>query len=54
MLPQTLGLLVYSLFMRDGYSVCHITPDYPLFVTYPYIVSGLHLTHTCHGYGTCK
>ena len=32
--------------------VCHITPDYPLYITYPYIVSGLHLAHTCHGYTT--
>ena len=29
MLPLTLGVLVYSLFMRVGCSVCHIAPDYP-------------------------
>ena len=27
------------------FCVCHITPDYPLYVTYPCIVSGLHLAH---------
>ena len=34
------------------FCVCHITPDYPLFITYPCIVSGLHLAHMCHGYAT--
>ena len=34
------------------FCVCHITPDYPSFITYTYIVSGLHLAHMCHGYVT--
>ena len=28
------------------FCVCHITPDYPSFITYPCTVSGLHLAHT--------
>jgi len=30
MLPLTLDVFVYSLFMRVGCSVCHITSDYLL------------------------
>ena len=53
MRPLTLGLVVYSLFMRVGYSVC---------VTLPLIIIHLSLTpvylvvfillHTYHGYAT--
>ena len=45
---------IHLFFIHESwlFYVCHITPDYHLFITYPYIVSGLHLAHTCHGYVT--
>ena len=52
--PLTLGLLVYSLFIRVGCSVCVTLPLIILIIYHLplYIVSGLHLAHTCHGYAT--
>ena len=58
-----LGIFIYTptnlkiaglFFIHESwlFYVCHITPDYALSITYPCIVSGLHLAHTCHGYAT--
>ena len=55
MLPLTLGLLVYSLFMRVGCSVCVTLPLIIIYLSLTPVLSVvLILLHTCHGYGTCK
>ena len=36
------------------FCVCHITPDYPLLITYPCIISSLHLISYYYGYVSSK
>ena len=55
MLPLTLGVLVYSLFMRVGFSVCVTLPLIILYLTLTLLQSVVCiLLHTYHGYGTSK
>ena len=57
MLPLTLGVIIYSLFMRVGYSVCVTLPliIYYLSLTPVYsVVFILHFTQPSHPLGKYK
>ena len=54
MLPLTLGLLVYSLFMRVGCFVCVTLPLIIIHLSLTHVQSVVFiLLHTCYGYCWC-